>query len=180
MQAKIALLAKLAFGVSVPVSTVPCTGISRLSSVDFDYASLLKSTIKLLGTASYNPVDHTLAVFVSPCLVPLSSPLAAAKGPGNTVLLHTQNLGTAVFAGPGAGRFPTANSVVSDLVRLAQQTSSSSASSSPGPFPLETTSLPLQNDYTARFYVRISCGDALGIIRQVHLQVTFERLRILR
>lgn len=29
-----------------------------------------------------------------------------------------QNMGTASFSGPGAGRYPTANSVVNDLVRL--------------------------------------------------------------
>lgn len=29
-----------------------------------------------------------------------------------------QNMGTSSFAGPGAGRYPTANSVVNDLVRL--------------------------------------------------------------
>lgn len=29
-----------------------------------------------------------------------------------------QNMGTASFSGPGAGRYPTANSVVNDIVRL--------------------------------------------------------------
>ena len=33
--------------------------------------------------------------------VPLSSPLAAAKGPGNVVVISTVNMGTSVFSGPG-------------------------------------------------------------------------------
>jgi hypothetical protein len=119
VQAKIALLTKLTFGKSVPFETVPTTGISKLKKVDFEYARTLKSTIKLLGTAVRNE-DGSLAVFVSPTIVPLTSPLSSAKGPGNMVLMNSENLNTSNFAGPGAGRFPTANSVLNDLIRLSQ------------------------------------------------------------
>lgn len=40
VQAKIALLAKLAFGQDVPLDQVPCAGISKLSSVDFKMAKV--------------------------------------------------------------------------------------------------------------------------------------------
>lgn len=53
--AKICILAKLAFGVTVnpttTTTTVPCRGISSITSVDFEYAKLLGCTIKLVGTA---------------------------------------------------------------------------------------------------------------------------------
>ncbi len=100
VQAKIALLAKLAFGKTVPWETVPTAGISKVDSVDFEYAKILKSTIKLVGTATLNE-DASLAVFVSPMMVPLSSPLASAKGPGNMVLVNSENMLTSTFAGPG-------------------------------------------------------------------------------
>ena len=48
---------------------------------------------------------------------------------------------------------------MNDLVRLAQGKSVS-------PFPLHSD-LPVDNDYTARFYVRITCSDGLGIIRHI-------------
>jgi homoserine dehydrogenase len=83
VQAKIALLAKLSFGKSIDPATIPTAGISAISAVDFEYAKLLKSTIKLLGTASLN--HGKLSVYVSPVVVPLTSPLASAKGPGNMV-----------------------------------------------------------------------------------------------
>lgn len=158
VQAKIALLSKLAFGKTVPVSTVPTTGISKIGKVDFEYAKIMKSTIKLLGTATIN-ADGSLAVFVSPTIVPLNNPLAAAKGPGNMVLLNSENMISSSFAGPGAGRFPTANSVINDLVRLSQGRCGP-------PFPL-SSDIPLNNDYSARFYIRLSCSDGLGIIRMV-------------
>eukprot|EP01037_Dinobryon_pediforme_P017843 gene17843-18071_t len=148
VQAKIALLTKLAFGKTVPFETIPTTGISKIGKVDFEYARSLKSTIKLLGTASSN-ADGSLAVFVSPTIVPLSSPLSSAKGPGNMVLINSDNLTCSTFAGPGAGRFPTANSVLNDLIRLS----------------LSQTAL--DNDYLARFYIRIKCSDGLGIVRAV-------------
>lgn len=138
-------------------SSIPTSGISQLGAVDFEYARLLKSTIKLLGTAALS--NGALAVYVSPVIVPLSSPLASAKGPGNMVLINSTNMSTSTFAGPGAGRFPTANSVVNDLVRLAQ-------GKTVAPFPLNSD-LPVNNDYSARFYVRITCSDGLGIIRHI-------------
>jgi len=158
VQAKIALLAKLGFGKTVPWETVPTTGISKVTATDFEYARLLKCTIKLIGTSQLND-DGSLAVFVSPMIVPLTSPLSSAKGPGNMVLISSENLNVTTFAGPGAGRYATANSVMNDLFRICQGKTAD-------PFPLNSD-LKLDNDYTARFYVRITCQDGLGIIRSV-------------
>ena len=146
VQAKIALLAKLAFGKTVPWDTVPTTGISKITSVDFEYAKTLKCTIKLVGTAVQN-ADGSLAVFVAPNMVPLNSPLASAKGPGNMVVVSSDNMGVSTLAGPGAGRYPTANSVLNDLIRLSQGKTCV-------PFPLTSNSISINNDYIARFYVR--------------------------
>lgn len=158
VQAKISILAKLTYGKTVDPSTVPTKGISSITAVDFEYAKILKSTIKLLGCAQMNP-NGTLAVFVSPMMVSLSSTLASAKGPGNMVVVGSENNTQSTFAGPGAGRYPTANSVLNDMIRLSTGTGSK-------PFPLEAN-LDINNDYSANFYVRISCTDGLGIIKEV-------------
>jgi len=158
VQAKIALLAKLSFGQTIDVAGVPTQGISGITAVDFEYAKILRSTIKLVGVASRN-ADDTITVFVSPMIVPLTSPLASAKGPGNMVVIHSENLTVSTYAGPGAGRFPTANSVVSDLVRIC-------LGQSCAPFPVASQEF-VNNDYLARFYVRIKCKDGLGIVRSV-------------
>jgi homoserine dehydrogenase len=106
-------------------------------------------------------VGGKLAVYVSPVIVPLSSPLASAKGPGNMVVVNSVNMPESTFAGPGAGRWPTANSVLNDIVRIAQGLTVA-------PFPLQSD-VPVDNDYTAKFYVRVTCSDGLGIIRLVTL-----------
>lgn len=169
VQAKIALLTKLAFGNTVPVASIPCVGISKLTKIDFDYAKLLKSTIKLIGTANVN-ADGSIAVFVSPSVVSRNSPLASAKGPGNMVLVNSNNLCTSSFAGPGAGRYPTANSVLNDLLRIA-------VGQDVPAFPFNKE-LALDNDYTARFYVRTSCLNQLGIVRMVGQAAENERISI--
>ena len=45
-----------------------------------------------------------LSVYVSPVIVPQSSPLASAKGPGNMVVVNGVKMVQSTFAGPGAGR----------------------------------------------------------------------------
>eukprot|EP00611_Tribonema_gayanum_P019441 TRINITY_DN3364_c0_g1_i1.p1 TRINITY_DN3364_c0_g1~~TRINITY_DN3364_c0_g1_i1.p1 ORF type:complete len:478 (-),score=126.95 TRINITY_DN3364_c0_g1_i1:46-1479(-) len=159
VQAKIALLAKLAFGATVPVDTVPCQGISQLSSADFEFARMMRSTIKLLGTAMLNADGSKLSVFVSPVVVPLTSPIAGARGAGNIVVVNSRNVDTTSYSGPGAGRFPTANSVVSDIVRIAR-----GMAMPPFPYDKDWT---FETDFTGEFYTRITCKDALGIIKRV-------------
>ena len=68
-------------------------------------------------------------MFVSPALVPLGSPLAGTGGAGNLVQVDSAALGRTSYAGAGAGREPTANSVLADLVAIAKGTIA------PRPFP---------------------------------------------
>ena len=164
VRAKICLMAKLAFGVTVPPSEVPCKGISVLSSVDFEYAKLLGCTIKLLGTAQRlheaREWDGPLCVFVSPVMIPSDKILAGISRNGNAVAVTSANMGTCCYTGPGAGRFPIANSIVADIVRLAD----GHASTDPFPFQAE---LELDYDYEGSFYIRIPYADGLGIIKRV-------------
>ncbi len=164
VRAKICILAKLAFGVTVPPSEVPCKGISELSSVDFEYAKLLGCTIKLLGTAQRlheaREWDGPLCVFVSPVMIPVNKTLAGISRNGNAVAVTSSNMGTCCYTGPGAGRFPTANSIVADLVRLAD------GQASPAPFPFQAQR-DLDFDYEGSFYIRIPYADGLGIIKRV-------------
>ena len=166
VRAKIAILAKLAFGITVPIETIPCMGITEISVVDFDYAKSMGCTIKLVGTAvrqsEFGEHDGALSVYVSPKLVPLNHLLASATGAGNAVAVDSSNLGTASYTGPGAGRYATANSVVADMMRVVNGSCPTS------PFPMtSSSSIEVDNDFVSAFYIRISFQDGLGIIRSV-------------
>ena len=52
-------------------------------------------------------------------MVPVKHIIAGPRSAGNAVAVTSGNLGTAAYIGPGAGRFPTANSVVADVMRIA-------------------------------------------------------------
>ena len=166
VRAKIAILSKLAFGVTVaPVESIPCKGITELTTIDFEYAKLLQCKIKLIGTAGrmsrFAQYDGALSVYVSPVMIPNTHLLASARGSGNCVAINSANMGTCSFTGPGTGRFPTANSVVADIVRIANNTPGSRDA-----FPLQSK-IDVDCDYTTAFYVRIPFMDSIGIIRTV-------------
>ncbi|CAK4075435.1 unnamed protein product [Aphanomyces euteiches] len=162
VQAKIAILAKLGFGCVIKPSDIPTTGITRIKAVDFAYAQMMQSTIKLLGVAKRsNPASpNEISVFVSPIVVPVSNVIGTCGGAGNIVSIVSENCVNGAYVGQGAGRFPTANSVVNDIVRLGQELIPSS------PFAA-TQAVTIQNDFSGKFYVRIRISDGLGIIRQV-------------
>lgn len=145
VRAKICLLAKLGMGTTVGVGDIPCQGISKLTVDDFALAKQASSTIKLIGKAALD--NGKLSVYVTPMLVPLTSSLAGIHGPGNAVTVISENMGACTYTGPGAGRYPTANSVVADLARVA-------AGAVAKPFP-RSTDYPLEDDYTSKFYIRL-------------------------
>jgi hypothetical protein len=100
----------------------------------------------------------------------INSPIAGARGAGNIVLVKSRNLDTTSYSGPGAGRFPTANSVVSDVARIARGMATPSFS-----FDKEWQ---LEGDFTSEFYTRITCKVSTAQYLAVHT-VQFVELIIL-
>jgi len=171
--AKLCILARLCFGVTVRPADVHTTGIRRVSSEDFEYAALLGSTIKLVGVAQRRAgADGSDAVsaFLSPVVVPVDSTLGAVGGVDNMVLVESANLGQASFRGPGAGRYPTANSVVSDMLAIASERVGGGGAA-PGvsvAFPVDPPAgVGLDADAVGRFYIRLVVKDSQGILRVV-------------
>ncbi|MBT5319823.1 MAG: homoserine dehydrogenase, partial [Chloroflexi bacterium] len=80
---KISILARLAFGVSVPVESIYREGIRKTASQDFRYAGELGYTIKLLAIARRE--NGGLLVRVHPALVPVDVPMAKVEGVLNVV-----------------------------------------------------------------------------------------------
>jgi homoserine dehydrogenase len=91
-----------------------------VSGTDFEYAKLLGGTVKLLGVAKGDPATGRISAFVSPCFVPTDNTLASINGATNAVQILSANMQKSVLVGQGAGRMPTANSCVSDILDIAQ------------------------------------------------------------
>jgi len=160
-RSKLKILMRLAYGVDVEESEISCRGITELSKVDFEYAKMLGGTIKLVGVAKLDPSDHTrVAAYVSPAYIASDDTLAAVSGATNAVEIISSNLVTSTYIGQGAGRFPTANSCINDIVSLAK------GDTNPLAFNLPSDSIKYVNDYESAFFIRLKYRDSLGITRQ--------------
>ena len=116
---KICILAGLAFGCQILPAQVPTQGISSVTEADVRYAAGWGGAIKLLGQCRRSG-DGTVWISVEPSCVPGRSLLAGADDVFNCVVIRGGWVGEVALYGPGAGRFPTASAMVSDLMEAAR------------------------------------------------------------
>ena len=108
---KIATLATIALNKRVDINKIYREGITKISADDMRFAKELGYKIKLIALAKIIESDK-VDVRVHPMLVPLKNCLAGINGVTNSVVLEGFPVGRVMMAGPGAGEFPTASSVV--------------------------------------------------------------------
>ena len=114
---KLAILAQIAFGVTVPVDKIERSGIADLHAMDLRFARELGYTVKLLAEAWLD--GREVALHVAPVLLRQKDMLAQVRGAFNAVQVVGDAVGEVMFQGPGAGAMPTASSVVADIIDLA-------------------------------------------------------------
>lgn len=115
---KIAILTSLAAGRTFAYEDVYCEGITAVTQEDFAAARAAGCVVRLLGMSCFDG-DGRPMVLTAPFAVPLSSPLAMVNDVFNAVLIRGNMVGDVMFYGQGAGRYPTASAVVSDVLELA-------------------------------------------------------------
>ncbi|MGB3278938.1 MAG: homoserine dehydrogenase [Pseudorhodobacter sp.] len=115
---KLSLLAAIAFGTQVSFDAVELEGIGAISIDDIRHAADMEYRIKLLGVARMT--GRGLEQRMTPCLVPMGSPLGQLSGGTNMVVLEGDSVGQVVLRGAGAGMGPTASAVMGDVVDLAR------------------------------------------------------------
>ena len=158
-RSKLKILMRLAYGIDVEEDEISCRGITELTKMDFAYAKTLGGTIKLLGVAEKS-ASGDVAAFVSPCYVGNDDPLASVNGATNAIEVLSENLVETIYIGQGAGRYPTANSCINDIVSLAK------GDTTPLPFNPKSD-VKYANNYESVFFVRLNYRDQVGITRQV-------------
>ena len=159
--AKLAILARVGLRIDVPPEQVICRSIRNVAAIDFEYARELGCTIRQISTAALYEGQAHLAV--QPSLVPLTSPFASVVGSQNIVVSTGEFGGETTFGGHGAGGYPTAVAVVSDLLQAARSCGCSARTANHiGIAPCDTT-----NDLEAPHYLRFVVRDQPGIIAQI-------------
>ena len=167
---KIAILSSLAYGRFLDFEKVYTEGITKITPEDMEYAREMGRNIKLLGTSKRVGEDSFYAL-VAPFLVGKNNPLHSVNGVFNSIFVHGNMLGDAMFYGSGAGKLPTASAVVADVVDCAKNKGRNIMMS----WSEEKLDLLQIDDVKSRFFVRVS-GHAAE--RQSEIEELFGKVEI--
>jgi homoserine dehydrogenase len=155
--AKMAILARLAFGAPVGLDDVPFEGIEQIKPDDIAYAKELGLSLKLLGVAE-RVSDGEISVRVFPCFLYPGHPLSPIEGPFNAVMVESPAITEITMSGPGAGGPETASAVLGDVVSVIT-----------GGSPLfeENAKLKIAKDVEMAFYLHLEVDDRPGVLAQI-------------
>lgn len=157
---KIAILSSLISGQQVDYEDIYTEGITKITKKDMMYAKEMGMTIKLLASSKRHK-DHLHAI-VAPALLGKDHPLYNIDDVFNSVFVHGNMLGDAMFYGSGAGKLPTASAVVADVVDEAKHLHRNIMTM----WKSEKLVLEPIEDTCKRFFVRVS-GDVQEMKEQV-------------
>jgi homoserine dehydrogenase len=155
---KISLLSMLSYGKLIEFKSIPIEGISNISSIDISYAKDMGYIIKLLGIAKFN--DGILDIRVHPTMIPNDHPLASVRNEFNSIMFDGDMTGAIILNGKGAGSFPTASSIVSDIIQLSNNNNYNGILSS-------EVNLMSSEERISRYYLRFQTEDSQGILSQI-------------
>ena len=154
--AKMAILARLAFGTAVPADEVTYEGIEHIAPEDLAHAREFGLSLKLLGTAER--VEGGISVRVHPVFLYGEHPLAAVNGPFNAVTVESDAITEITMSGPGAGGPQTASAVLGDVI---------AAMTAPRIAPEPVRELPVVKDIESAFYLHLEVDDKPGVLAQI-------------
>ena len=160
---KAMILSLICFGATPNKDNVHTEGISLITKEDFDWASRLNKTIKLVAL-----IDNEGGGFnarVHPVLIDTKHPLAAIRGALNAVVVEGENINQLVFSGPGAGAAPTASAVIGDVLSACHQLSSKQSNW----YPLRSRKNENKNfdDVSSSWFIRLSVSDEPGVLASI-------------
>ena len=160
---KAMILSLLCFGVSPDDKDVFTEGISEITKEDFDWASRLDKTIKLVAQIDSN--ENGFNARVHPVLIDKKHPLSAIRGALNALVAEGENINQLVFSGPGAGASPTASVIIGDVLSACHQLSSDQSNW----YPLRDykgKSKSFENVESSMF-IRLSVKDEPGVLAKI-------------
>lgn len=160
---KISLLSSLAYRSKVPFTHLSVEGISKLQSIDIISSKSLGYRIKLLGISKR--VNDGILSKVHPTLVPLNHPLANVMNESNAVYYKTNEAGSGMVTGKGAGGLPTATAVLADLIYYGSRIGVPNTILEKNIYPLSVKAPEAENK--VRYYLRFSTLDKPGVLSEI-------------
>lgn len=164
---KITTLSTIAFKKRIKIENVYREGITKIRKEDMAKANEFGYKIKLIATATIDENDNA-DVRVHPMLVSKDSMLAHIDYVTNAVAISGHPIGNIVLSGPGAGEFPTASSVVGDILAIAAEYGRTDYM-----LPMmrcnhtsKANPVNIDNTYN-KYYISITAPNAIGVIAKI-------------
>ena len=164
---KITTLATIAFGKRVKIENVYREGITKIRKEDMAKANELGYKIKLIATATIDEQDRA-DVRVHPMLVSKNASLAHINYVTNAIEITGNPVGTVVLSGAGAGEFPTASSVVGDILAINSEINKNEYILPMMRCRHESNAIPVKiEDTFNKYYISITAPNAIGVIAKI-------------
>lgn len=118
---KISIICSLILKKHVLSDEILKAGIENISIKDILFAKSNGFVVRLIAKADFFDGEN-VNVMVFPAMLKNSNKLAFVDGVLNGVIVKTKEIGDVLFLGAGAGKFPTASAVLSDVIEIAKAT----------------------------------------------------------
>lgn len=166
---KLSILISMCFGTWIDFKQIYTEGITKITSVDIQYARQFGYQIKLLAIGK--KVDGVIEARVHPTMIPDSYPLSDVKGVLNAVRLQGDFVGSVMLNGSGAGMDATASAVMGDVMSLSRSIIGGSTTMTPplGYLTENITNLPVRkmDEVSSQYYIRFMVEDRPGVLAQI-------------
>lgn len=170
---KLTILSAIAFGTRPDYAHVRIQGIERVSLTDIRLAGKLGYRIKLIAKGTQ--VDGAVEMHVRPACLSFDHPLANIGGSLNALVVDAEPSGQLTFIGRGAGEGPTAASVASDLIDLAEGRAGPAFGKPLAQLGAAPRATPSER---GRYYLRLLVKDRPGVVAAISDRVAHEEISI--
>lgn len=161
---KLATLSTIAFNQRINLKNIYREGISKIKAEDMEFANEFGFKIKLIALAQLDK-EGNADVRVHPMLIKKCKSLAHIDYVTNAAMIEGHPVGEIMFSGPGAGEFPTASSVVGDILAIATEIGTTDY-----PLPMmrchhgDNAKMLDIADTTNKYYISINTKNTFGVI----------------
>jgi homoserine dehydrogenase len=164
-QRKIMILTAVVTGIMADEKYVYTETMTKITPADMDAAARWGGTVKLVGSSRID--DDGASLYVCPAFVPDSDPLSHIDDVFNGIRVRCEMTGDVMYYGRGAGRYPTAAAMVSDIIAVA-----SGAAAHEKKMDWEKASESFVSPFEEnefRYYVRVSAPSAAEAVEEGRL-----------
>ena len=158
---KLSILASLAFNINCDLKKMSIEGIRGIDLVDLKYSYELGYKVKLLAVTYFKSKNLLCSVY--PCLVNKNDLIASVDGVYNGLIVESDFCKKSFLQGEGAGAYPTATSVISDLISISRKSNND--------FNLNQKIIKHKNlklsERFGSYYLRFSTIDKSGVISDI-------------